>query len=170
MNWLAVVSFALLIGALAVAPATATAQSAGADSVSGDASECLEFFEPVPGMINCARRLSVNVEVASGPAGEHPTGTVQLLSTGTTPGGTFTAITAASCLAVSEPVAIIGVTGKLHQGGAGVDFGMAGLIRVTDAGGPNSGLDTVEFDYQTGEDPFAPPLPGPTTCSSFPTT
>lgn len=170
MRRLATVSFALTLGVLAVAPATAPAQSTGADSVSGDASECLELFEPVPGVINCRRLLSLNVEVESGPSGEHPTGTVLLLSGGPTPGGTFSATTNATCLSVSGHVAIIGLSGNVHQGGLGFDFGMAGLVRVVDGGGPNSGADSVEFAYQTGDEPFGPPLPGPTTCSTFPAT
>jgi hypothetical protein len=170
MKRLATVSFALIMAVLAIAPATATAQSAGADSVSGDASECLEFFEPFPGVIVCRRLLNLNVEVASGPSGEHPTGTVQLLSGGPTPAGTFFATTNATCLSVSGHVAIIGLSGNLDQGGFGLDFGIAGLVRVVDGGGPNSGADSVEFAYRTGDEPFGPPLPGPTTCSTFPAT
>jgi hypothetical protein len=170
MKRLVTASFVLTVVLLAVVPAAATAQSTGTDSVSGDASECVEFFEPVPGVINCARQLSLNVEVASGPSGQHPTGTVQLLSGGTTPGGTFSATSKATCLSVSGHAAIIGVSGNLHQGGLGVDFGMAGLVRVVDGGGPNSGADSVEFARKTGDEPFGPPLPGPTTCSTFPAT
>jgi hypothetical protein len=153
------------VAVLAVLPAGAPAQSAGKDSVSGDASECLEFYEPVPGVINCARRLSINVDVESGQAGENVSGTVGLLSLGLTPGGSPTLVTEASCLSVSGRVAIIGVTGSRSQ--AGLQDPIAGLVRVTDAGGLNSGADTVEVAYQAG-DPFGPPLPGPTTCSTFP--
>ena len=170
MRRLATVSFALTLGVLAVAPATAPAQSTGADSVSGDASERLELFEPVPGVINCRRLLSLNVEVESGPSGEHPTGTVLLLSGGPTPGGTFSATTNATCLSVSGHVAIIGLSGNVHQGGLGFDFGMAGLV-------PGSGWRGTELRCRQrrvrlpdGRRPFGPPLPGPTTCSTFPAT
>jgi hypothetical protein len=166
MKTVLIASLALAVVGLGV-PATATGQSAGADSVTGTASECLEFFEPIPGQIRCARRPSLDVDVDSGPAGENPTGTVFLGSLGLTPGGSPTLVTEATCLSVSGRVAIIGVGGSQRQ--AGFEFPIAGLVRVVDAGGPNSGADTVEVAYQTG-DPFGPPLPGPTTCSTFPGT
>jgi hypothetical protein len=169
MRRLVMASFAVTVALLGVLPAAATAQATGTDSVTGEASECLEFVEPVPGVIICARRLSLHVEVASGSSGQLPTGTVQLLSMGTTPGGSFTVIAEATCLSVSGHVAIIGVSGSLHQGGLGA-FGMAGLVRVVDGGGSSSGADSVEFAYQTADEPFGPPLPGPTTCSAFPAT
>jgi hypothetical protein len=170
MRTLLIASPSMAIAALCAAATTAMAQSPGTDSVTGSASDCVKFYEPVPGVINCARLLGLNVEVASGPAGEHPTGTVALFSGGVTPGGSFSAIADASCLSVSGPVAIIGLSGNLHQGGFGTDFGMAGLVRVVDGGGPNSGADSVEFAYRTGDEPLGPPLPGPTTCSTFPAT
>ena len=48
-------------------------------------------------------------------------------------------------------------------------FPIAGLIRVVDAGGPDSGADTVQFAIQTGPEAGSP-LPGPTNCASFPGT
>jgi hypothetical protein len=157
--------------ALGGAPTSATAQSAGTDSVTGDASDCLEFYEPVPGVINCRRRLSLSVEVESGPAGENPDGTLTWNDLGITPGGSTGSQTEATCLSASGRVAIIGVTGSLRRGGSGGAFPIpiAGLVRVVDAGGPDSGADTFQFAIQTGPED-GPPLPGPTSCSTFPGT
>jgi hypothetical protein len=148
--------------------APATAQSPGTDSVAGAADECVESFEPGPGQIMCARRLSLDVDVQSGPAGENPTGTVRLDSVGLTPGGSVTVLTEATCLSVRGRAAIAGVAGTYRQGGFGFEAHLAGLIRVVD-GGEGAGADTVEFAYQRG-DISGPPLPGPTTCSTFPGT
>jgi hypothetical protein len=158
-----------LTAALVGAPNAATGQSAGSDSVTGTASECVEFIEPGPGQIICARRPSLDINVESDPGGENPTGTATLSSLGLTPGGSVTVVSEATCLSVTGAVAIVGVAGRQRQGGSGGEFEnpIAGLLRVVDAGGPNSGADTVEFAYQTG-DALGPPLPGPTTCSTFP--
>ena len=169
MKRVLIASLALAAVTLGGAPSTATGQSAGTDSVIGTASECVESFEPIPGQIICARRPSVDIDVESGPAGENPTGTVVLGSIGLTPGGSVTVTTEATCLSVSGPVAIIGVTGTYRQGGVGFDAHLAGLLRVVDGGGPGSGADTVEVAYRTA-DISGPPLPGPTTCSTFPGT
>jgi hypothetical protein len=72
--------------------------------------------------------------------------------------------TEVTCLHVAGNVAIIGVTGRLLTGGQFVSI--AGLVRITDAGGPNSGQDTFEDATRSGT-PTGPPIPGPTTCSSF---
>jgi hypothetical protein len=168
MKWFPVASVMFAAAALAFAP-SATGQTTGADSVTGTSdSGCVEPFEVAPGFIICLRRLNVDIDVESGPAGEQPTGTLNLRSTGSTPGGSFEATADATCLSVSGHVAIIGLSGNLHQGGAGGDFGMAGLVRVVDGGGSSSGADSVEFAYRTGDELFGPPLPGPTTCASFP--
>jgi hypothetical protein len=66
---------------------------------------------------------------------------------------------------VSGHVGIVGVTGLRTQ--SFLQTPVAGLLRVVDAGGPDSGADTVEVAYREG-DPFGPPLPGPTSCSEFP--
>jgi hypothetical protein len=42
-----------------------------------------------------------------------------------------------------------------------------GLIRVVDGGGPDSGLDSVEFVSVEGAID-GPPIPGPTSCASYP--
>ena len=160
---------AVALAALANVPATATAQSAGTDSVVGTASECVEFFELAPGQVVCARRLTLNVDVASGPRGENPIGVISLSSVGLSPGGSVSVTGDATCLSVSGRIATVGVTVIRRQGGSAgaFDIPLAGLLRVADTGGPESGADTVEFAYRTG-DPFGPPLPGPTDCSAFP--
>jgi hypothetical protein len=58
---------------------------------------------------------------------------------------------------------LTGTTFNAHIG----DRPIAGLIRVVDGGAPNSGADSFEFAFQVGPQ-FDPPLPGPTSCSSFP--
>jgi hypothetical protein len=149
------------------APATAAGQSPGTDSVIGTASDdCTQTID-VDGQILCVQRLIITVDVESGPAGENPTGTVRLDSVGPTPGSTSTTDSEATCLSVSGRVAIVGLAG---QGSIQlVPSLVAGLLRVVDAGGVDSGADTFEFAYQRA--PFSgPPLPGPTSCSTFPGT
>ncbi len=162
-----IASLVLAAVMLGGAPATATGQSPGTDSVTGLATDCVEFFEPIPGQISCARMVSLDIDAVSGPGGENPTGSVGLGSSGRTPGGSVTVGSEATCLSVSGAVAIIGVAGTYRQGGVGFDAQLAGLLRVTDGGGPASGADTIEFAYTTA-DIFDPPLPGPTACSTFP--
>jgi hypothetical protein len=41
------------------------------------------------------------------------------------------------------------------------------LVRIVDAGGPDSAADAFHFAIQAGDEDGAP-LPGPTTCSTFP--
>jgi hypothetical protein len=167
MKTVLIASLALAVVTLGGVASAANGQPAGTDSATGTAGECVEFFEPGPGQVFCARRLSLEVDVESGPAGQNPTGTVLFGSVGLTPGGSATVTAEATCLSASGRVAIIGVTGMRHQGGLGFDAPITGLIRVVDAGGPGSGLDSVEFAYLAGE-AFGPPLPGPSTCSTFP--
>lgn len=168
MKAMLVASLTSAIAALACMAGLATAQSPGADSVAGVASDCVESIEPVPGQILCLRRLNIDVEVQSGPAGESPSGTVILDEQGTTPGGSTHTETDATCLSVSNGVAIVGVAGT-HQrfGATGFVVPVAGLVRVVDAGGPNSGADTFQVAVEFGSE-FGPPLPGPTSCSAFP--
>ncbi len=169
MKTMLTASLALAVATLGGIPATATGQSAGTDSVTGTASDCVKFVELFPGQIFCTRRPNIDVDVESGAAGENPAGTVFLGSLGETPGGSASVNADATCLSVSGRVAIIGVTGTRSQTGGLFDVPLAGLIRVGDAGGPGSGADTFQFAYRTG-DPFDPPLPGPTTCTTFPGT
>jgi hypothetical protein len=148
------------------APVTAAGQSPGTDSVIGAASDdCTKTLE-LDGQIFCAQMLSIAIDVESGPVGENPTGTVDLRSLGLSPGSSvFITGSEATCLSVSGHVAIIGLAGTGLQNP--VLFFVAGLVRVVDAGGLDSGADTFEFAYQRV--PFSgPPLPGPTNCSTFP--
>jgi hypothetical protein len=169
MTRLAVV-VGLAIAALLGAPAGAAGQSPGTDSVTGSARDCVSVF----GLDPCDRTILFNVDVESGPMGEHPTGTVTWNELGLTPGGSTSARAEATCLSVSGRVAIIGVTGfweRFGVGGFGLQF--TGLVRVVDGGGPNSAADTIQTAYEHGgpvlpPGPPPPPLPGPTTCSSFP--
>jgi hypothetical protein len=153
--------------ALACAAAPAAAQVPGSDSVAGTAtSECFLVLPGPPGF--CGRRLILNVDVDSGPAGESPSGTLILDEQGSTPGGSSRTETQATCLSVTGRVAIIGVMGvHSHFGATGFVVPIAGLVRVVDAGGVNSGADTVETAFTLGSE-LDPPLEGPTTCSSFP--
>jgi hypothetical protein len=145
------------------APVTAAGQSPGTDSVIGTASDhCTDTIE-VDGQV-CLQTLSITVDVESGPAGENPTGTVGLISVGPTPGSSASTDSEATCLSVSGRVAIIGLAG---QGSIQLAFGtfVAGLVRVVDVGGLDSGADTFEFAYQSAP-AGGPPLPGPTSCST----
>jgi hypothetical protein len=164
------ISLSLAVGALVGTPATALGQAAGTDSVSGGARECIPFPEPFPGQDPCERTLVLNVDVDSGPAGENAAGTVTWDDLGITPGGTTRAETSATCLSVSGQVAIIGVTGTWQRFGAtGFELPIAGLVRVVDAGGPDSGADTFQFAIETGPE-GGPPPPAPTICATFPGT
>ncbi len=163
------VSLSLAVVVLVGAPATAAGQSAGTDSVTGSARDCMAFSSLDP----CDRTIILEVDVESGPVGEHPTGTVAWGELGLTPGGSTSARAEATCLSVSGHVAIIGVSGfweRFGSGGFGLQF--TGLVRVVDGGGPNSAADTFQTAYEYGgplpPGPPPPPLPGPTTCSSFP--
>ena len=137
----------------------------GSDSVTGGAdSGCI-----IQGVADpCILRLFFDAGVMSGPNGENPTGAVRLFESGPTPGGTTDSAMAVTCLSVSGQVAIIGVTGGRQRFGSSMTHTqIAGLIRVLDAGGPDSGADTFQFALQEGPR-NGPPLPGPTSCSSFP--
>jgi hypothetical protein len=156
----------LLLVAFLGTPAGATAQPAGADSVSGTAAACLFVTPGVPN--SCAYGFSFSAQVQSGPGGEHPSGDLSWYVNGTTPGGSSGSNAAPTCLHVNGRVAIIGVSGQEVRGGIsnGV-YSFAGLVRVVDAGGPASGADSVAIAIQRGAK-YGPPLPGPTSCSSFP--
>jgi hypothetical protein len=167
MRTLPIVSLVLAVVALGGAPATATGQLPGTDSVTGQASGCVEFFVFPDGSISCSRDLSIDVDVESGPAGENPTGTVLAESIGLSPSGSRVLTAEATCLSVAGRTAIIGFTGSERNLGQPIDTPIEGLVRVLDAGGPNSGADTAEVIWRPG-DPSGPPLPGPTSCSTFP--
>ena len=102
----------------------------------------------------------------SGPNGENPTGSVRWITTsGGTPSGRADHLIQVTCLSVSRNVATIGGSGIRII--LGLELRVAGLIRVTDGGGPNSGQDSFEFATTIAE-PTDPPIPGPIDCSSFP--
>jgi hypothetical protein len=163
-------SLSLAVVALVGGPATAAGQSAGTDSVTGSARDCIAFD-----LDGCNRTIILQVDVESGPVGAHPTGTVTWSELGPTPGGSTSAQAEATCLSVGGRVAIIGVSGFWTRfGAAGFGLQFTGLVRVVDGGGPNSAADTFQTAYEhggpvlPGPGPAPPPLPGPTSCSSFP--
>jgi hypothetical protein len=151
-------------------PAVGEAQTAAQDSVGGSARQCIPVDCRSPSFI------SLSADARSGPSGENPTGTMVWDERQAFIGGLFLhSETQVSCLSVSGHVAIIGVGGtRSFTGSFGTISGIsiAGLIRVTDRGGPESGLDTFEFDVlQNPFPPFPPvppPLQPPTDCSTFP--
>jgi hypothetical protein len=168
MKSLLIASVSLAVVALVWPPATANGQPPGSDSVTGAGHDCLAFDIPP----DCARRADFNVDVESGPAGENPAGTVNWSNVDLfLIGLSSRATTHTTCLSVSGRVAIIGVTGALLQFHRYDDFEspIAGLVRILDAGGPDSGADTFQFAIQVGPVDGAP-LPGPTSCSIFPGT
>jgi hypothetical protein len=150
-----------VVAALMLAiPASANGQAPVGDSASGSADGCL--VRPENGCVG--EDVFLSLDVRSGPAGEDPTGRVTWITTLTiAPDTVAESVTQASCLSVSGKVAIIGVSGT--QTFLGFGQPVAGLIRVTDGGGPDSGEDSFEFATGVGD----PQLPGPTDCSSFPT-
>jgi hypothetical protein len=147
-----------LAGLILMLPAAAGAQAPTGDSVTGSARDCFE-----PGDL-CLGFADVNPDARSGPAGQEPTGTV-FWTVRSSPGVTQTTSATVTCLSVRGGAAVIGVTGTTQVLG-GIELPTAGLIGVTDRGGPDSGQDTFEFAVTTG-DVLDPPLPGPTDCSSF---
>jgi hypothetical protein len=139
---------------------------AGSDSVAGETTDCLSTFPDQ----TCERTLLSNLQAVSGPAGGNPTGIVSWYDAGPTPGGSSTSDTAVTCLSVNGHAATIGVTGSRHRYGASdAVFPIAGLVRMVDAGGPDSGADTFQFALQVGS-AGGPPLPGPSSCTSYPGT
>ncbi len=162
---LAVVAASALAGA-----AVGEAQTAAQDSVGGSARQCL------PADCQSLSFISLSADARSGPSGASPTGTMVWDELEPFIGGLHLhSETQVSCLSVSGNVAIVGVGGtRAFTGSFGTFSGIsiAGLIRVTDRGGPGSGLDTFEFDVlQNPFPPFPPvppPLPPPTDCSTFP--
>jgi hypothetical protein len=140
----------LAVVVLLVAVPPATAQAPAGDSVAGD------LFDNETG-------LQVFVlDVHSDPSGENPTGTLEWhVGGGLGPSWSATV----TCLSVSGSTAVIGFSGTVYF------FGelspTAGLIRVVDGGGPSSALDSFEWAEIQGP-PNGAPIPGPTDCSSYP--
>jgi hypothetical protein len=107
------------------------------------------------------------VDAHSGHSGENPTGTA-LFGTPDSPLAPRWDLDV-TCLSVTGHTAIVGFTGTLFDPliGFGEAFPTAGLILAVDGGGPDSGLDSLEFSSVEGPG-GGPPIPGPTTCSSYP--
>jgi hypothetical protein len=142
---------------LALAPA-AGAQTPAQDSVTGTGANCVQVGTCPPGVT--ADYWSLTVDASSGPSGGDPAGTVTWYQR-YLGGGTRGAVDV-TCLSVSGDVAIIGIAGTRTFFGV---FGeipqpIAGLIRVTDKGGPASSLDRFELHLTEP--------PDPADCSSFP--
>jgi hypothetical protein len=158
---------------MAFAAPTASAQAPTEDSVVGTARDCLSP-DPCPSdPMTITISTTLTADARSGPAGQEPSGTM------TWDEGGFAIFvhneTRVTCLSVTDRTAIVGVTGtRTLRGRFGTILAsIVGFIRVTDGGGPNSGMDTFEFAIQEG--PTSPPnpppplpFPGPTDCSSFP--
>jgi hypothetical protein len=153
---------ALTLGAILGPAVDSGAQAPAQDSAVGNAAECL--------FLDCAARRahSIVLDVRSGPAGQNPAGRVIWSFSAGSPGSTENGEPDVTCLEITGNVAIIGVAGTARAPARGGVVPVAGLVRVTDGGGPASGLDTFAFALTYGQ-PGDPPLPGPTECSSFPT-
>ena len=138
----------------------------GSDSVAGAVdSGCLIDF----GLPGCVLRFLGNVGVMSDPGGNNPVGSIHVDELGPSPGGTTWIDAAVTCLSVRDRVAIIGVTGSRQRSGSGSPHTqVAGLIRIVDAGGPDTNADTFQFAMTEGPTNGRALLPGPTSCSSFP--
>jgi hypothetical protein len=154
--------WATTAGAQVPAQDSVTGRAATCPSVDLDPESCLRAGLPLPYIVLAANAVS-------GPSGQDPAGT---MSWGEYPGGSMilSGETQVTCLSVTGNVAIIGVTGTfsfISLFGSGTRP-TAGLIRVTDGGGPASGLDSFEFEPNLLRPPVDGPLPGPTDCSSFP--
>jgi hypothetical protein len=140
----------LAVAVLLVAVPPATAQAPAGDSVTGD------LFDRDTG-------LQVFVlDVHSDPSGGNPSGTLEW-HVGGGLGPTWTATV--TCLSVSGSTAVIGFSGTMFF--LGDLRPTAGLIRVVDGGGPSSALDSFETAETQGS-PNGAPIPGPTDCSSYP--
>lgn len=142
----------VILGTALAVPSASSAQAPTQDSVTGDLFH-IPMFAVFPPL-----------DVRSGPAGENPTGTAEWHA-----GGGFgpTWRVDVTCLAVDGKTAVFGFSGRRFGGVVFENRPVAGLARVTDGGGPGSGLDSFEFAQVAGAD-GGPPIPGPTDCSSYP--
>ena len=138
----------------------------GNDGVVGVARDCLEI---IPGTPFCNRIFLFDAFVEAGPRGENPRGDVHWVDAGPTPASAFYVDSTVSCLSVSGRVATLGVTGQREHPYSQTFRPIAGLIRIVDGGGPDSGADNGQFAFQIGA-VSGPSLPGPTDCSTFPGT
>jgi hypothetical protein len=101
----------------------------------------------------------------SGPTGRDPAGTITW--TDRIAGDALHTDARVTCLSVTGRVAIVGVAGTMTSARFGYLLSIAGLLRITDGGGPASGLDTFERAVESPIPPLPPP-PAPTDCSTFP--
>jgi hypothetical protein len=109
---------------------------------------------------------AARVDATSGAAGENASGTARFGYAQ----GSLTPLWEldVTCLSVTGHTAVIGFTGTYTTYfTTGEVHPTAGLIRAVDGGGPASGQDTAEFASVEGAI-GGPPIPGPTTCSSYP--
>jgi hypothetical protein len=156
-----------LLWAMALASAVslgAAASAAAQDSVTGTGTTCVSP-ETCP---SGTEYFSLTADATSGPSGQDPGGTVTWYERYL--GGYVNGDVDVTCLAVHGKVAIIGVTGTATTSYVGGQYTRqtGGLIRVTDGGGPASGLDRFEFSLTVEPVPSGTPIPGPIDCSSFP--
>ena len=122
---------------------------------------------PVTGALVASQSgtTSFRVDAHSGPSGENPTGTASWhLGGGLGP----TWSVGITCVSVSGNAGVVGLSGTLSQF-EGLQIPVAGLLRVVDAGGPASRQDSFEWAETQGLLGGAP-IPGPTDCSSYPST
>ena len=120
-----------------------TGRAATCPSVDLDPESCLRAGPlPLP-------YIGLTADAVSGSSGQDPAGTMSWFEY---PGGSmlFSGETQVTCLSVTGNVAIIGVAGTINFVSAFGSFTRptAGLIRVTDGGGPASGLDSFEFETE----------------------
>jgi hypothetical protein len=122
--------------------------------------------DTVLGTVQNTSGLAGRVDAQSGPSGEQPSGTAVFGSPDSSLAPQWDL--EVTCLSVSGKTAIVGFTGTLTTYfGWGESYPTAGLIRAVDGGGTGSGLDSLEFASVEGPEGGAP-IPGPTTCSSYP--
>lgn len=154
-----------------VGSAVAQAQAPPGDSVTG-AGSINHVDNPCAPSPECGPSFGTfNFDARSGPSGENPTGTVSG-HIGGGAGATWSG--EVTCLSVTGNTALIGFTG-LSVGPVAYHF--AGLIRAVDVGSAaGAPFDTFESAERHGEvaigsgEPPGEPLPGPTDCSSYPST
>jgi hypothetical protein len=122
--------------------------------------------DTVTGTVQDASGLAGRVEAQSGPSGGNPSGTALFGSPDSSLAPRWDL--KVTCLSASGHTAIVGFTGTLSTFiGFGETYPTAGLIRAVDGGATGSGLDSLEFASTEGPQDGAP-IPGPTTCSSYP--
>jgi hypothetical protein len=120
----------------------------------------------VKGTVFDAGGFAGAVDAQSGPTGDQPSGMAQFGSPESTLAPRWDL--KVTCLSVTGHTAIVGFSGTYSTYYTwGEIYPTAGLIRGIDGGGSNSELDSVEFASVTGPQDGAP-IPGPTTCSSYP--